>query len=264
MRNFFRKLKNSFRKRLSKILNFSIKDPWIELNLLLGRDVIIQGIKLPYRKIPKASILELKRGTYEDVERDFIKKYLPRGVYVIELGASIGVISCYILEKKPVRLISFEAVKKWAELARETVNLNYKEPIPFEVVQLAIGAVGQSQVIFNSHSDSNLGGQISSTQTDISIMVPAISLFDLNKIYNVPMGAWLIMDIEGMEWDITKNQGAALNRYRGVIVECHNTMDGDRLITPNEIVAGFIKNGFKLIEEADHGTHIVAVFEAAS
>lgn len=223
--------------------------------------VIIEGIKLPYSKIPKASIFELNRGTYEDVERYFIKKYLPTEAFVIELGASIGVISCHILEKKPVRLISFEAVEKWAQVARETLNLNFKDPIPFEVVQLAIGAVGQSHVIFNSSSKDNLGGQISSTPTDISMIVPAISLFDLNRIYNVPHGAWLIMDIEGMEWDIIKNQSDALGKYDGVIVECHKTMDDEIIITPTRIVNEFTLGGFTLIEKADHETHIVAVFK---
>ena len=257
MKNFLKKIKNSFKKRLSGIRHFIVThNPTPPSGV-----VIIQGIKLPYSKIPKASILELNRGTYEDVERDFIKKYLPGGAYVIELGASIGVISCHILEKKPVRLISFEAVAKWAKVARQTVNLNFKDLIPFEVVQLAIGEVGQSHVIFNSHSEDNLGGQISATPTDISVIVRAISLFDLNRIYDVPLGAWLIMDIEGMEWDIAKNQSEALRRYEGVIVECHKTMDDEIIITPTRIVNEITLCGFTLIEKADHETHIVAVFK---
>lgn len=257
MKNFLKKIKKSFNKRLSGIRHIiATHNP-----ILPSGVVIIEGIKLPYSKIPKASILELNLGTYEDVERDFIKKYLPTEAFVIELGASIGVISCHILEKKPVRLISLEAVEKWAQVARETVNLNFKDPIPFEVVQLAIGEVGQSHVIFNSSSEDNLGGQISSTPTDISTIVPAISLFDLNRIYDVPLGAWLIMDIEGMEWDIAKNQGDALRRYEGVIVECHKTKNDELIITPTRIVNEITLCGFTLIEKADHGTHIVAVFK---
>lgn len=261
MKKFFQKLVKSCNKRLKTLRNFTIRDTLIAFNLLLGRAVKIQGVQLPYRSIPKASLLELKRGTYENVERDLIQKYLPTGAFVIELGASIGVISCHILEKTPVRLISFEAVEKWAKIARETVNLNFKKVVPFEVVECAIGAIGQSQVIFNTSSDCNLGGHVSPTTTDLSIIVPAISMLDLNRTYNVPLGAWLIMDIEGMEWDIARNQPAALNRYQGIIVECHKTTDGKTPISPREIIAEFIKNGFKLIEEADHGTHIVAVFE---
>ena len=263
MKTFIKKLKNSVRKRAKTLRNFTLNSISIDLNSLLGRPVMIDGVKLPYRKIPKASVLELKRGTYEDVERDLIKKYLPAGKFVVELGASLGIISCHILKKKPVRLIAFEAVEKWAEIARETVNLNYPQGISFELVRCALGAAGQSQVIFNSSSECNLGGYVSSTATDLSIVVPAMSLFDLNRIYDVPEGAWLVMDIEGMEWDIAKNQGAALNRYQGIIVECHHTQDGKTTIMPQEIVTEYIKNGFKLIEKADHGTHIVAVFESA-
>ena len=261
MKKFFPKLKNSFKKRISTLRSFSAQTIAIELNLLLGRDVVLDGFKLPYEKIPKASVLELKRGTYEDVERDFIKKYLPRGAFVIEMGASIGVISCHILKKKPTRLISFEAVERWANIARETVYLNYPKDIPFELIHSAVGAVGQSQVTFNTLGDCNLGGHVSPVTTDLSITVPALSLFDLNKVYGVPLGAWLIMDIEGTEWKIAKNQGAALSLYQGVIVECHNVMDGKTLIKPKQIVAEFVKNGFSLTREADHGTHIVAVLE---
>lgn len=261
MNKFFKKLKNSFRKRIATLRTSLVQIIAIDLNLILGRNVVLDGFKLPYKKIPKASVVELKRGTYEDVERDFIRKYLPPGVFVIEIGASIGIISCHILKKNPVRLISFEAVERWSNVARETVYLNYPKDIPFELIHSAVGAVGQSEVTFSFSDDSNLGGYISSLSTDLSITVPALSLFDLNRVYGVPVGAWLIMDIEGTEWKIIKNQGASLGPYKGIIVECHNVMDGKTLITPQQIVAEFIKNGFSLMQQVDHGTHIVAAFE---
>jgi FkbM family methyltransferase len=260
MKNFFQKLKNSFRKRRQTIRNLSIRGILIKLNLVSGNYMVFDGIKIPFKKITKASLLELERGSYEDVERDFMESYLPRGAFVVELGASIGIISCHILKKEPVRLISFEAVEKWAKIAHETVKLNYPKDTSFELVQAALGAVGQPQVIFNTTDHCNLGGHILSAASDTSIVVPALSLFDVNRIYHVPAGAWLIMDIEGTEWEIIKNQSVALKRYQGVIVECHHCVHGDLSVTPKEIVAEFIKNGFTLIKKAGHGSHIVAIF----
>ena len=261
MKPFFKKLKNSFRKRLKTIRNLSTRGILIKLNLVSGNYMVFDGIKIPHKKITNASLLELERGSYEDVERNFIESYLPRGMFVVELGASIGIISCHILKKKPVRLISIEAVEKWALIARETVNLNYPKDIPFELIHAALGAVGQSEVIFNTTDHCNLGGHVLSAATDTSIIVPALSLFDVNRIYHVPAGAWLIMDIEGTEWEIIKNQSDALGKYDGVIVECHKTIDDEIIITPTRIVNEFTLGGFTLIEKADHGTHIVAVFK---
>lgn len=261
---FFKKLKNSFQKRLKTLRNLSIRGILIELNLILGRDIVIDGLKLPYRKITKASAVDLKKGIYEEVERGLIQKYLPSGVFVIELGASIGIISCHILKKAPKRLIAFEAVERWALVARETVNLNYPKDTSFELVHAALGMVGQSEAIFNTTDHCNLGGHVLSAATNESIIVPALSLFDINRIYDVPVGAWLIMDIEGTEWEIVKNQSAALNRYKGVIVECHNIMDGKKSIVPQDIVAEFIKNGFELIDEAVNGPQLVAVLKRST
>jgi FkbM family methyltransferase len=261
MTKFFQKLKNSFRKRRQTIRNLSIRGILIKLNLVSGNYMVFDGIKVPFRKITKASLLELERGSYEDMERGFMESYLPRGAFVVELGASIGIISCHILKKKPVRLISFEAVEKWAQIARETLKLNYPKDTSFELVHAALGAVGQSQVIFNTTDHCNLGGHILSAASDTSIVVPALSLFDVNRIYHVPAGAWLIMDIEGTEWEIIKNQSDALDKYDGVIVECHKTIDDEIIITPTRIVNEFTLGGFTLIEKANHGTHIVAVFK---
>jgi FkbM family methyltransferase len=223
--------------------------------------MVFAGIKVPLRKIPLTSVDALKCGIYEDVELSYIEKYLPRGSFVVELGASIGIISCHILKKDPQRLVSFEALENWAKLANEIIKLNFGKLDSFKLVQCAVGEVGQSEVIFNTSSEDNLGGHVVSVRTATSISVPAMSLFDINKIYDVPQGAWLIMDIEGMEWDIAKNQGDALRRYQGVIVECHKTMDDEIIITPPRIVNEITLCGFTLIEKADHGTHIVAVFK---
>lgn len=235
----------------------------LRLRILLGPPMVFAGVKVPLRKIPRTSVDALQQGIYEDVELSYIEKYLPSGSFVVELGASIGIISCHILKKAPQRLVSFEALESWTKLANEITKLNFGKLDSFKLVQCAVGEVGQSEVIFNTSSEDNLGGHVVSVRTATSITVPAMSLFDINKIYDVPQGAWLIMDIEGMEWSVAKKQGAALNRYVGIIVECHITTQDGVVINPREIINEFIGNGFKLIEQVDHSPHIVAVLKRA-
>jgi len=258
MNKFIKKLINSFKKRFSTLRGIILR-----LRILLGPPMVFAGVKVPLRKIPRTSVDALRQGIYEDVELSYIEKYLPRGSFVVELGASIGIISCHILKKDPQRLVSFEALESWAKLANEITKLNFGKLDSFKLVQCAVGEVGQSEVIFNTSSEDNLGGHVVSVRTATSITVPAMSLFDINKIYDVPQGAWLIMDIEGMEWSVAKKQGAALNRYVGIIVECHITTQDGVVVNPREIINEFIRNGFKLIEQVNHGPHIVAVLKRA-
>jgi len=259
MGKFFKKLKKSAKKRLVVVIAV-LKNIIIYLSLIIFRYVKIDGIKLPFKEITELSRFHLLNGTYEDIERNFVRSYIKTGAYVVELGASIGFISCHILQKHPTKLISFEAVPQWAKIARKTVGMNFKNP-PFELVEMAIAPVGQSEVAFKCDTQENLGGLVMPVLDSGSITVPALSLYDVNSNYGVPPNAWLVMDIEGMEWDIAKNQSEALRRYEGVIVECHKTMDDEIIITPTRIVNEITLCGFTLIEKADHETHIVAVFK---
>lgn len=225
--------------------------------------ITIDGLKLPFYKFTETTRLLLLNKNYETVERDFVKKYLPEGAYVVEFGASIGYISCHILQKKPIKLLSFEAVAEWAKVAHETVRLNFKDA-PFELVEKAIAPKGQNSVTFYFNTWDNLGGLVHATESDSAgKTLPALSLGDVNRVYKVPTQAWLIMDIEGMEWEIIRNQKESLEPYKGIIVECHQvtSSDGDRKITPQDIVDEFLNAGFNLIDISSHETHIVAVFK---
>lgn len=255
MRNFSEKLKKYIVTRILSI-------PGRIICMFKGYTTV-GGLKLPLYEYSKTSRSLLLRGRYEDAEVDFIKKYIPRGAFVVEFGASIGVVSCHILKKTPIMLLSFEAVGDWVKLASKTVGLNFKNP-SYRLNEIAIGKVGQKEVSFLFDPQENLGGQsqgakIQNTNRRI-ITVPALSLFDVNKIYSVPRNAYLVMDIEGAEWDIAKNQKDALGIYEGVIVECHSVMDGNTNVTPQEIMNEFKRCGFDLVESIVHHTHVVAFF----
>jgi FkbM family methyltransferase len=253
MKRFFRKLAHSISKRAL----------WAPRRILYAINgyATLGGLKLPLHEFSKESRALLVRGYYEQAEIEFVERHIPRGAYVVELGASIGVISCHILKTSPEFLLSFEAVGDWAKLARKTVGLNFPNA-PYELKEMAIGRIGQKEVRFAFDSQENLGGQVVDGQGEETgrsiITVPAISLSEVNEIHHVPVDSWLVMDIEGAEWDLARNQGPALRRYQGIIVECHQVTDEGRRVTPKDILDQFQTHGFSLVDCVEHYTHLVA------
>jgi FkbM family methyltransferase len=253
LQKFFRKLGHSISKRVL----------WVPRRVLYAINgyATLGGLKLPLHEFSKESRALLLGGYYEEAEIEFVRKHIPRGAYVVEFGASIGVISCHILKQSPAFLLSFEAVGAWASLARKTVGLNFTNP-PYELKEMAIGRKGQREVLFAFDSQENLGGQVVDSRGQEArrsiITVPALSLSEVNEIHRVPDDAWLVMDIEGAEWDLARCQGDALRKYEGIIVECHAIKHEGRDLTPQEIVEEFKKCGFRLVELVSHYTHVVA------
>lgn len=253
MKRFFRRLGRSISKRVL----------WLPRRLLYAINgyATLDGLKLPLHEFSRESRAQLQHGCYEQAEIDFVRKHIPRGAYVVELGASIGIISCHILRTRPAFLLSFEAVGAWARLARKTVGLNFADA-PYALKEFAIGSIGQKEVLFAFNAQENLGGQVVADRNGEGrrsvITVPALSLLELNEAYQVPADAWLVMDIEGMEWDLARNQESALRRYAGIIVECHQVMSERSLTPPQAVVEEFQKCGFSLVECVNHHTHLVA------
>ena len=104
------------------------------------------GVEVPLRLVPSDVIRrQLDAGSYEAKEARFIQEYLPPGSEVLELGASLGVVSSIILGQKPERLISYEAVGPLGDIARQVVAHNYPAA-PWELVHCAIAAEGVTEV----------------------------------------------------------------------------------------------------------------------
>lgn len=96
-------------------------------------------------------------GIYEYSERFLIRKHLPSDVDVVELGASIGVVSREILRRLHVsqRLIAVEALPKLAELARH--NISTAHPGRHWLLVEAAIAYGTDRVSFDSGAEHICG-----------------------------------------------------------------------------------------------------------
>ena len=205
------------------------------------------GVEVPLRLVPSKVILgQLDACSYEAKEARFnLRSFLPVGATVLELGASLGVVSSIILGRKPERLISYEAVGPLGDIARQVVAHNHPAA-PWELVSRAIAADGVEEVSFDWSPEYTQGGSVAGKSAKSLIRVPAESLGRAIERHRLPRTAWLVMDIEGMEWEIARHQAAALGHFAGIIVECHDVNDGDRHVSHAQVLAELALAGFEI------------------
>ncbi len=202
------------------------------------------GVEVPLALVPSRVILgQLDACSYEAKEARYIQSYLPAGAEVLELGASLGIVSAIILGRRPTRLVSYEAVGPLTEVARQVVAHNHPSA-PWELVHSAIAAEGVAEVAFDWSPERTQGGAVAEGAAPSLLRVPAESLGRAIARHRLPTSAWLVMDIEGMEWEIARHQSAALRHFAGIIVECHDVRDGARVVPHAEVAAEIAKAGF--------------------
>jgi FkbM family methyltransferase len=205
------------------------------------------GVEVPLALVPSKVVLgQLDALSYEAKEARHIQAHLPVGSEVLELGASLGIISSVILGRKPARLISYEAVGPLTAVARQVVAHNHPAA-PWELVHCAIAAEGVDEVSFDWSPEYTQGGAVAAGSAPSLIRVPAVSLAGAIARHRLPATAWLVMDIEGMEWELARHQAEALRHFEGIIVECHQVRSDGRIVPHAEVLAELAKAGFGIV-----------------
>jgi FkbM family methyltransferase len=209
------------------------------------------GVEVPLRLVPSDLIRQqLDAGSYEAKEARFIQTYLPLGSEVLELGASLGIVSSIILGRRPSRLVSYEAVPGLADIARQMVAHNHPDA-PWELVHCAIAAEGVTEVSFAWSPEYTQGGSVArgpGAGEGATLLVPAASLAGVIERHGLPSSAWLVMDIEGMEWELARRQAAGLRHFAGIIVECHDITDGGRHVSHAQVLEEITRAGFDIVD----------------
>jgi hypothetical protein len=114
------------------------------------------------------------------------------------------------------------------------------------LVHCAIAAEGVDEVSFDWSPEYTQGGSVADKSAKSLIRVSAESLGRAIERHRLPRTAWLVMDIEGMEWEIARHQAAALGHFAGIIVECHDVKDGDRHVSHAQVLAELALAGFEI------------------
>ncbi|QNP29908.1 FkbM family methyltransferase [Cylindrospermopsis curvispora] len=159
-------------------------------------------------------------GLYESAEIRMINKYLPVNMDVIELGSSIGGVSCVLAKKLSPqnKLICVEANPNLLNLLAKNLTVNAPEK-KTKIINGAVTYNGLDEVSFSiSHCplSSSLG------EGDTALLVPAIQLKDIIQSEDLT-DYTLVCDIEGAEVEIIFNDTESLLACKLAIFELHAT-----------------------------------------
>lgn len=190
----------------------------------MGRDGIVRsgGLRFDVSEGYEHRAAAIRLGLYERTERYMACNFYTGTRDVIELGASLGIISCELarLRKPGIRQVSVEPEPDLSARAERNLRLNGFDDVVVERAAISYGA--DAEVSFTS--GRGLGGQIS---LEGEVSVRAITLSGLLDKYGFDEFD-LVIDIEGAEEALFMNEHKALERCKRILIECDaGQLDGN-------------------------------------
>lgn len=178
-------------------------------------------------------------GNYESSEIRFVNRYLNRDIDIVELGCSIGVLSCHIRRLMDVsrQLICVEAFSDLAEIARLNLAINgFSDNVT--VIEGAIDYDKGQEFIELKAGERSTGGHIGSPEgqkDQRTVQTRTTTLSEIaRRLGNREYG--LISDIEGAEAGFILGAENALAGCRQIIIELHRTTHRDKAVTVEELI----------------------------
>lgn len=159
---------------------------------------------------------------YERAEVDAIRRHLRPGTDIVELGASLGVVSCELARRLAPghRLVCVEANPAMIPSIRTNLSVNVPNS-NVVVVNRAISYSGEEQVRLSG--SSNVAVRIAGPEREGAddIVARTTTLGELLIDYDISDYV-LVADIEGAEGDLIAREKGALARCRQLIIELHD------------------------------------------
>jgi len=189
-------------------------------------------------------------GFYESAEIRFVRQYLRVDCDAVELGSSLGVVSCNVRRRLMVdrRLVCVEANPELIPVLESTLRLNACD----RNVSVVGGAIDYTtplnKPIVFAAGESNLQGRIAtSAQARRRITVSTLTLSDVLDLGRIGGAYSLVCDIEGAEAQIIAHERAALKRCTQLVIELHPTTVDGAVLGPDELLGLIIRiHGFRL------------------
>jgi FkbM family methyltransferase len=199
-------------------------------------------------------------GLYEKAEINFVRNYLRPELDVVELGASLGVVSLHIAQRQaPDRLlVCVEANPELIPVIRRNLDRNLTKR-RLEIVNVAVADGETTHVEFEVAADpleshlerTSNGVPCSATTQSANAMdgarrtcrVPAARLSHLLQQYGIDRYA-LVCDIEGAEASIFLHDAESLQGCQQIVLETHPNLYGAWGCTRQELNARLVELGF--------------------
>lgn len=224
--------------RLKAILTRGLTHPSVgrALGTLFSDRIPAHGMRIDTRTgITDSVKARLFWGIYESAEIRFTRQFLGSDLDVVELGSSLGVVSCHIARKiNGRRLVCVEANPALAESIKTNLRVNVPSAnceVLTAAIDCAPSSTGMAQLqVGATNLVSSLGPSSSPT-----VRVEAITLSEVLSRYGVCEYA-LVCDIEGAEHALFLYDREALKGCKCIIAELHSTTLCDRVVDVDEVV----------------------------
>jgi FkbM family methyltransferase len=216
--------------RLKQIVGPIIANPltgriagWVFRNRIPHRGLTVDTSSHLVRDEIKAALLV---HGYESSEYRFVRKYLPRDADVIELGGSLGIISCTICRHLDAahRLVTVEADPRLAKILARNLGLNDCTA----KAKIEGGAIyyGDGDRVEFGLGESSVAGRIGTHAQHLEkISVPALTLQSILSREGFTRYS-IVSDIEGIEWQVLESDRAALLGAEIIVLETHDGPEG--------------------------------------
>lgn len=238
----FKKLKKIYKEEgLKAAVEYSVdfviaKTGWYHDKWLFGKLVEWGGNKVRIRgctfRVDSPLILSVFKSRfilnrYEREELEAVRRFLDPSLPMIELGASIGIVSCVTNKKlkNPEAHVVVEANPDLIPILKANRDLN---ACSFAIINKASG-YGGKEAVFYQHERFTGGGLQRATNKSIS--VPTITLAEIFADYRFEC-ANLICDVEGGEIDLVAHEKELLSKkVFQIIFDLHPSVVGEKAIS---------------------------------
>ncbi|HRO41264.1 MAG TPA: FkbM family methyltransferase [Flavipsychrobacter sp.] len=195
----------------------------------------VAGVNFPVVLSMGYSVLRfINDGSYEGPLIDIVDNTLEPNDRVLELGAGMGFVSTFCAKKiGSDRVFTFEANKKLQPLINKMYAANQVQP----TLQFGLLGQGKKQTAFYTHNDSFLASSMHQLE-DTTVAV--IDQFDLNETIRSIKPTYLVLDIEGAEYDILKH--IDFHTIRKIQLETHPTIVSEKKM--QEVYERLVTYGF--------------------
>lgn len=245
--------------RIKAVAASALTKPWIGrlIGASFSEKIPAFGLRIDTSEIAvqPSEKSKLFFGMYESAERRFVEKYLPLDADVVELGASIGVVTCVTRKRLPpaFRVVAVEANPALVPLVCRNLDLNRcsegtiveHAAIAYEETRVASFLAARhstdGRIISDATAKSSLDGHSGVT------LVPVLTLSQLLLKHHIEAFT-LIADIEGAEHAIFAHEHEALTRARVLIIEFHDEPDGSSCEPLLERLTNAEHGSFKLVD----------------
>jgi FkbM family methyltransferase len=196
--------------------------------------VQLDGVQVPLRTLPldPRTRRRLMRGSYEPSERDLVKQFVQSGDQILELGASVGIVSCFLSKQagKSGRLVCVEADVRLKEPFQRQLGLNGIDADWINALCCPIWRNAVPETIARQTfqcSDKTLSGR-ATTAASASGGPPWLTAAKICEQTGLAPTV-LVVDIEGSEAVWVEHAPRIPATVRAIIAEFHPRLTGSRI-----------------------------------